>query len=64
MLLCNYVVTNALHTLCNLYHYDCFHICKDLMEGENKYANMPTKGTILFEHTSYTISSELYTTSC
>jgi len=26
-----------LHTLCNLYRYDCFHICKDLMEGENKY---------------------------
>jgi len=21
-------------------HYDCFHICKDLMEGENKYANI------------------------
>jgi len=37
---CNYIVTNVLHTLCNLYHYDCFHICKDLMEGENKYANM------------------------
>jgi len=37
MLLCNYVVTNALHALCNLYHYDCFHICKDLMEGENKH---------------------------
>ena len=36
--ICNYIVTNALHTLCNLYHYDCFHICKDLMEGENKYA--------------------------
>jgi len=31
------IVTNALHTLCNLYRYDCFHICKDLMEGENKY---------------------------
>jgi len=30
-------MTNALHTLCNLYHYGCFHICKDLMEGENKY---------------------------
>jgi len=30
-------MTNALHTLCNLYHYDCFHICKDLMEGENKH---------------------------
>jgi len=37
--LCYFVIimTNALHTLCNLYHYDCFHICKDLMEGENKY---------------------------
>jgi hypothetical protein len=38
--ICNYIVTNALHTLCNLYHYDCFHICKDLMECENKYANI------------------------
>ena len=37
--ICNYIVTNALHTLYNLYHYDCFHICKDLMEGEHKYAN-------------------------
>ena len=28
-------VTNALHTLCiSMYHYDCFYICKDLMEGE------------------------------
>jgi hypothetical protein len=31
------IVTSVLLTVCDLYYYDCFHICKDLMEGENKY---------------------------
>jgi len=44
-------MTNALHTLCNLYHYDCFHICKDLMEGENKYEYVQP---LTFRHRSFT----------